>query len=104
MAKKYEINVTQINEDGTREAVELPHELVGEGFVVMALTEHEKDGHEGVHAVCSLQDVSLMMVATAMHSDKFLKKAAALAILGGAADNLLSTVPDLFAEEDDAAN
>lgn len=104
MAKKYEINITQVNEDGTREAVELPHEMVGEGFAVMALTEYEKDGREGVHVACSLRDVSLMMLATAMHNNKFLKEAAMLTTLGGAADNFLGTVDDLFAEEDDAAN
>jgi len=104
MAKKYEINITQINEDGTREAFKVPNELIGEGFVATALTEYEKDGREGVHAVVSLNDVSLVMIATALSSNKYLRQAAHLACLGGAADKLLGTIDDMLAEEEDAAD
>lgn len=104
MAKKYEINVTQINEDGTREAFKVPNELIGEGFVVMALTEYEKDGRGGVHSIVSLTDVSLMMIATAMNSNKVLKEAAMLTVLGGAAEKFLGSVDDGLAEDENAAD
>lgn len=104
MAKKYEINVTQINEDGTREAFMVPNELIGEGFVVMALTEYEKDGREGVHSVVSLTDVSLMMIATAMSSNNVLKEAAVLTVLGGVAEKFLDSVDDGLAEDENAAD
>lgn len=104
MAKKYEITVTQINEDGTREAFKTEHPSIGEGFVIMALTEYENDGREGVHAVSTIHGVSLMMLATALYGNKFLNKAAHLAALGSRADDLLSRVGDLLEEDKDAAD
>ena len=104
MAKKYEITVTQINEDGTRQAFETKHPAIGEGFVIMALTEYEKDGHEGVHAVSTIHGVSLMMLATALDGNKFLKKAAYLASLGSRVNDLLGCVGDLREEDEDAAD
>lgn len=104
MAKKYEITVTQINEDGTRQAFETEHPSIGEGFVIMALTECEKDGHEGVHAVSTLHGVSLMMLATALYGHKFLNKAAHLAALGSRADKLLKCVGSPLEEDEDAAD
>lgn len=104
MAKKYEITVTQINEDGTRQAFETEHPQIGEGFVILALTQDEKDGRGGVHAGSTIHGVSLLMLATALHGDKHLNTASRLAALGSRTDDLLRCVGDLLEEDKDAAD
>lgn len=99
MAKKFEITVTQINEDGTRQAFETGHPAIGEGFVIMALTEGEKNGHKGVRTGLTIHGVSLMMLASALNGNKILNKAAHLASLGSCADALLGCVGDLRKED-----
>jgi len=105
---KYEITVTELHEDGTRKEFKSPHELIGSAFVVVALEEYQKSGHEGVHSIVNIHNCSLQMIATALSGNKYLSAAAQLATMNKSFSKLFAEdasvdSAELFPEGEDAA-
>jgi len=71
---KYEINVTVIEDDGTRKPWDFngePTVVTGEGFVCIGLTEVDKK----VRSHVTMENVSLDAVATVLSNHPILSKA-----------------------------
>ena len=78
MAKKYEINVTQINEDGTREAFAFDKEdkhleITCEGFAIIGILA------ENVGSCVSIHNMSTFDLALAVDGNEHLRTASTLA-------------------------
>lgn len=94
MAKKYEINVTLINEDGTREPFTGIEPTVSGGFVIMAMDEMEKDGHKGVQANVVLHEVSEAMIMATMIGHDILRSACTRVAMEAMLRRVLDERPD----------